>query len=78
MNIPNNRTLADFLPTITVKAKDFANEITAFNVQRDQLQGEQRITQEHVKNNDVRQLLTEQSIYPEKLPPAEDIKKNWS
>lgn len=76
LTIPENRTLADFLPTITIKAKDFANEITIFNTARDNLQGEQPISQEHVKNNtDVRTLLTQKNIYPETLPPAEDIRK---
>jgi DNA-damage-inducible protein D len=74
--IPDNRPLADFLPTLTIKAKDFATEITDFNVKRDELHGEQQITQEHVKNNtDVRKLLTKRNIYPENLPPEEDIRK---
>jgi DNA-damage-inducible protein D len=76
LGVTDNRPLADFLPTITIKAKDFANEITAFNTTRDDLQGETVITQEHAKNNiDVRNLLVQKNIYPEKLPPAEDIKK---
>ncbi|EKD77058.1 MAG: hypothetical protein ACD_42C00493G0002 [uncultured bacterium] len=75
-SIPDNRALADFLPTITIKAKDFANEITTFNTTRDNLQGEISITKEHVKNNtDVRNLLARKNIYPEKLPAAEDVKK---
>ena len=76
MQIPTNRPLADFLPTITIKAKDFANEITNFNIKRDDLKTEYQITGEHVKNNtDVRNLLVERDIKPEELPPAEDIKK---
>lgn len=76
LNVPENRTLADFLPTITIKAKDFANEITTFNASRDNLQGEPSITKEHVKNNsDVRNLLKQKKIYPERLPAAEDVKK---
>lgn len=76
LRVPDNRALADFLPTITIKAKDFANEITVFNTTRNNLHGEQCITKEHVKNNsDVRGLLIQKNIYPEKLPPAEDIKK---
>ncbi len=76
MDIPDNRPLADFLPTITIKAKDFANEITNFNVVRDDLRSESTITQEHIKNNkDVRNLLAKRNIRPEDLPPAEDIKK---
>lgn len=74
--IPDGRALADFLPTITIKGKDFANEITSFNTKRDNLQGEDQITHEHVKNNtDVRSLLTKKNIYPENLSPAEDVKK---
>lgn len=76
LGVPGSRPLADFLPTITIKAKDFANEITNFNISKDDLQTEIAITREHVKNNaDVRNLLTQRGIVPEKLPPAEDIKK---
>ena len=76
LTVPENRALADFLPTITIKAKDFANEITTFNTMRDNLQGEQPIAQEHIKNNsDVRKLLTRKNIYPEKLPPSDDVQK---
>lgn len=76
LRTPENRALADFLPTITIKAKDFANEITSFNTQRDSLYGEQTVTHEHVKNNTaVRNLLKKKNIYPEQLPAAEDIKK---
>jgi DNA-damage-inducible protein D len=73
--IPKSRPLADFLPTITIKAKDFANEITNFNIKKDDLGTEATITREHVKNNqDVRKVLTDRGIVPEALPPAEDIK----
>jgi DNA-damage-inducible protein D len=76
LGMPENRPLADFLPTITIKAKDLATEITNFNVKRDDLHGEVRITAEHVKNNkDVRLLLAKSDIRPEELPPEEDIKK---
>ena len=76
LDVPKNRPLADFLPTITIKAKDFANEITTFNINRDGLDTEDSITHEHVKNNsDVRKLLGERNIRPESLPPAEDAKK---
>ncbi|MBI2433933.1 MAG: DNA damage-inducible protein D [Candidatus Hydrogenedentes bacterium] len=76
LGIPKGRALADFLPTITIKAKDFANEITNFNIKRDDLRTEARISHEHVKNNqDVRQLLLNRDIVPERLPPAEDVKK---
>lgn len=74
--VPDGRPLADFLPTITIKAKDFANEITNTQVKQQDLSGEPSITQEHVKNNhDVRKLLTDRSIVPEDLPAAEDAKK---
>jgi DNA-damage-inducible protein D len=76
LSVPKGRPLADFLPTITIKAKDFANEITNFNIKQNELQRESGISQEHVKNNqEVRRLLTERGIVPEKLPPAEDVKK---
>jgi DNA-damage-inducible protein D len=76
LNIPENRPLADFLPTITIKAKDLATEITNFNVKKRDLHGENSITSEHVKNNkDVRELLAKSNIKPEELPPEEDIKK---
>lgn len=76
LGVPDNRPLADFLPTITIKAKDFANEITNFNIKRDELRSESRIADEHVKNNkDVRDLLMQRGIQPEALPAAEDIKK---
>jgi len=76
LGMPKNRPLADFLPTITIKAKDLAAEITGFNTKKNNLRGEQRITSEHVKNNkDVRDLLGKSNIKPEALPPEEDIKK---
>jgi DNA-damage-inducible protein D len=76
LGIPENRPLADFLPTITIKAKDLATEITNFNVKKNDLKGEPTITREHVKNNsDVRGLLGKSGIKPEELPAEEDIKK---
>lgn len=77
LGVPPSRALADFLPSVTIKAKDLATEITNFKVKRDQkLTGEVPITNEHVKNNkDVRGLLIKNKIVPENLPPAEDIKK---
>ena len=76
MGIPQSRPLADFLPTISIKAKDFAAEMTSVNVQAKDLRGEASITQEHVDNNAaVRKMLTERGIIPESLPPAEDVKK---
>jgi len=76
LTVPDNRALADFLPTITIKAKDFATEITNFNIKRDDLRHETEMTSEHVRNNlEVRKVLTERGIKPEELPLAEDIKK---
>ena len=70
------RPLADFLPTITIKAKDFANEITNFDFKKDDLRTEASISKEHVKNNrDVRKVLTDRGIMPESLPAEEDLKK---
>lgn len=76
MSIPASRPLADFLPTISIKAKDFAAEMTSVNVQAKDLHSETLITQEHVDNNAaVRQVLVQRGIIPENLPPAEDVKK---
>lgn len=76
LGIPENRPLADFLPTITITAKQLATEITNFNVKQHDLKGEARITDEHVKNNnDIRGLLGKSGIKPEQLPAEEDIKK---
>ena len=76
LGMPQGRPLADFLPTISIKAKDFAAEMTSVNVQAKDLQGEASITREHVDNNAaVRKMLTERGIIPENLPPAEDVKK---
>jgi DNA-damage-inducible protein D len=76
LGIPNKRPLADFLPTITIKAKDFANELTNVNIRKIDLKTESSITNEHVKNNqDVRGLLLKSGIKPENLPAEEDIKK---
>jgi len=77
LGVRGNRALADFLPAITIKAKDFANEITGFTLRRDtHVRGEDSIASEHVKNNKgVRKLLTAKGIIPENLPPEEDIKK---
>lgn len=76
MGMPQTRPLADFLPTISIKAKDFAAEMTSVNVQAKDLQGEASITKEHIDNNAaVRKMLTERGIIPENLPAAEDVKK---
>jgi DNA-damage-inducible protein D len=77
LGVPNARPLADFLPTITVKAKDFANEITNFNIVQHDLRTEPGISDEHVKNNqEVRKLLVDRGIIPESLPRAEDVKNS--
>lgn len=76
LDVPENRPLADFLPTITITAKNLATEITNHNVTQNDLQGEPSITDEHVQNNQsVRNLLVERGIKPEELPPEEDLKK---
>jgi DNA-damage-inducible protein D len=74
--VPESRPLADFAPTIILKAKDFAAEITIFNAQQNKLASEAAISKEHVTNNQaVRGTLLERGIRPESLPPAEDVKK---
>ncbi len=76
LGVKDTRPLADFLPTVTIAAKNLATEITNFNVEEKDLQGEPAITGEHVQNNrSVRELLGQRGIKPEELPPAEDIKK---
>ncbi len=76
LGIAENRPLADFLPTITITAKQLATEITNFNVKQNDLNGEANITNEHIKNNkDIRTLLGKSGIKPELLPAEEDIKK---
>lgn len=76
MGIPEKRPLADFLPTITIKAKDFAAEMTSMNVQTKDLKGESSISKEHIANNvAVRDMLVQRGIVPENLPAAEDVKK---
>lgn len=74
--ITQSRPLADFLPTLTIAAKNLATEMTNHNVQQADLRGEPAITKEHVQNNtSVRQMLGERGIKPEALPPEQDIKK---
>ena len=74
--ITGSAPLADYLPTLTIAAKNLATEMTNFNVAREDLQGERSITMEHVSNNaSVRDMLGQRGIRPENLPPAEDIKK---
>ncbi len=76
LGISSNRPLADFLPTLTIAAKNLATEMTNYNVESQNLYGEQSITQEHIQNNtSVREMLDKRGIKPEELPVAEDIKK---
>jgi DNA-damage-inducible protein D len=76
LGVPGNRPVADFLPTINIKAKDLAAEMTSVNVQAKDLKGITPIETEHVDNNTaVREMLLGRGIVPEHLPPAEDIKK---
>ena len=76
LGVKANRPLADFLPTLTIAAKNLATEMTNYNVESNDLHGELSITQEHVQNNQtVRDMLGQRGIKPEELPPAEDIKK---
>ena len=76
LGVKNNRPLADFLPTLTIAAKNLATEMTNHNVTESDLQGEDPITKEHVQNNSsVREMLGKRGIRPEDLPPAKDIKK---
>ena len=74
--ITKTRPLADFLPTLTIAAKNLATEMSNHNVQQEDLRGEHAITREHVQNNEsVRDMLGQRGIKPERLPPEEDIKK---
>ena len=74
--VPDNRPLADFAPTIILKAKDFATEITIFNAREHGMKSESAISSEHITNNQaVRKTLLERGIRPESLPAVEDVKK---
>ncbi|MDR0828922.1 MAG: DNA damage-inducible protein D [Prevotellaceae bacterium] len=76
MNVPQSRPVADFLPTVSIKAKDFAAAMTAENVQIKDLKGVPAIEKEHVENNlGVRKIMIERGLVPENLPPAEDVQK---
>ena len=76
LGVKENRPLADFLPTLTIAAKNLATEMTNYNVEGKNLYGEPVITREHMQNNQsVRDMLGKRGIRPEELPPAEDIKK---
>jgi DNA-damage-inducible protein D len=76
LQIPENKPLADFLPTLTMKAKDFANELTSHNVEIKDLKGLNSISSEHVENNKaVRKMLLQRGVKPEDLPADEDVQK---
>jgi DNA-damage-inducible protein D len=76
MGVAANRPLADFLPTLTIKAKDFAAELTSHNVIEKDLKGDTSISKEHIDNNSaVRRMLGERGVKTEQLPAAEDVKK---
>lgn len=76
LGVPEKRPLADFLPTLTIKAKDFATELTSHNVEEKDLKGLTGISLEHIENNKaVRKILLERGVKPENLPPLEDVKK---
>ena len=76
LGVKSKRPLSDFLPTLTIAAKNLATEMTNYNVESKDLQGEHPITREHIQNNkSVRDMLGQRGIKPEDLPPAEDIKK---
>ena len=76
LGVKDNRPLADFLPTLTIAAKNLATEMTNYNVEEKDLQGEASITVEHIQNNStVREMLGQRGIRPEDLPVSEDIKK---
>ena len=76
LGVKPNRPLADFLPTLTIAAKNLATEMTNYNVDNKDLQGEGSITREHIQNNQsVREMLGQRGIKPEELPAAEDIQK---
>jgi DNA-damage-inducible protein D len=76
MGVPDNRPVADFLPTISIKAKDLAAEMTGLNVQNKDLKGQDPIEKEHIENSAaVRNMLVKRGIHPEQLAPADDIKK---
>ncbi|MFH1005167.1 MAG: DNA damage-inducible protein D [Bacteroidota bacterium] len=76
LGMPDNRPVADFLPTVSIKAKDLAAEMTSVNVQSKNLKGQNPIEKEHIDNNlAVRKMLTNRGIIPETLPSSEDVKK---
>lgn len=76
LDVPNNRPLADFLPTLIIRAKDFTTELTSHNVLEKDLYGEAAISEEHIDNNlATREILLKRGVKPENLPVAEDVHK---
>ena len=76
LSVPTNRPLADFLPTVTITAKNLATEITNHNVKQNNFYGQNSITNEHINNNkNIRKLLDDSGIKPEVLPASKDLKK---
>ena len=76
LGVDERKPLADFLPTLTIKAKDFATELTSHNVTEKDLKGVNPIEREHIENNSaVRNMLIERGVMPESLPPSEDTGK---
>lgn len=76
LGVPTNRPLADLLPTLMMKAKDFATELTSHNVVDKDLSGDREISKEQIDNNkEVRKMLLKRGVKPENLPPSEDVKK---
>ena len=76
LQVPNNRPLADFLPTLIIRAKDFTAELTSHNVLEKDLYGEAAISEEHIDNNlATREILLKRGVRPENLPVAEDVHK---
>lgn len=76
LGVADNKPLADHLPTLTIKAKDFASELTSHNVIEKDLKGQEQIGKEHIDNNlAVRKMLAERGVKPESLAAAEDVKK---
>lgn len=76
LQVPDNRTLADYLPTFNIKSKHFATELTGHNVNEKDLKGQSTIIKEHIDNNlEVRKILMKRDVKPEELPASEDLKK---
>jgi DNA-damage-inducible protein D len=76
LGVSSKKPLADYLPNVTLKAKDLAAAITIEKTRQNNLYGKSEIREEHINSNtNVRGALTKTGIYPESLPASEDIKK---